>query len=170
MTDYNKTALFEIRNLIWNELTNAGLFDEQDYYANGFIDPLVPIIPTQQIPEFTNLLPGKPYITYDLSVRPYQQNWWISEEILILNIVSTDALQIHSIINLLIDLFRRFDKSATDMNLYKELSSNFNYHYFMIENAASTQSFDNEGGFMIGEVSIMYGYSRNINMTTGKFL
>ena len=136
----------------------------------GFLKPLIPIIPTQQIPEFTNLLPGVPYITYDLSSRPYQQNWWISEEILILNIISTDALQIHSIINLLIDLFRRFDKSATDMNLYKELSSNFNYHYFMIENAASTQSFDNEGGFMVGEVSIMYGYSRNINMTTGKFL
>ena len=169
MTDYEKTALFEIRSLIWKELTDAGLLNEQNYYADGFLKPLIPIIPTQQIPEFTNLLPGVPYITYDISVRPYQQNWWISEEILILNIISTDALQIHSIINLLIDVFRRFDKSATDMNLYKELNSNFNYHYFMIENATPTQAFDHEGGFMVGEVSIMYEYSRNINLSTGKF-
>jgi hypothetical protein len=39
----------------------------------------------------------------------------------------------------------------------------------MIENATPTQAFDHEGGFMVGEVSIMYGYSRNINLFTGKF-
>ena len=170
MVDYNKSAFYEIRSLVWQELQDANLFDEQNYYADGFTKPLIPIIPSQQIPEFNNLLPGMPYITYDITSRPYQQNWWISEEVVTFSIVSTNALQINAISNLLIDVFRRYDKSAKDMNLFRDEESNFNYHYFMIDYTDSVQPFETEGGFMVGEIALMYAYSRNINADTGKFL
>lgn len=170
MADYKKSAIYEIRDMIWNELLDKGLLDDQDYYADGFTDSLIPIIPAQQVPEFNNLLPGKPYITYDLSVRPYGQAWWICEEVLSLSVISTNAAQIQSIINLIVDLFRRYDKAAKDANEYIDENSVFHYHYFYIENADPIQAFDNEGGFMVGDVSILYAYSRGIDMFTGRYL
>ena len=62
--DYSRVAVYDVRNAMWLELQNANLFNSRDYTAEGFNDPLVPIIPSQQVPEFNNLLPGKTYITY----------------------------------------------------------------------------------------------------------
>jgi hypothetical protein len=169
MADYTKSAVYQVRDLIWNELLDKELFNDQDYYADGFTDPLIPIIPAQQVPEFNNLLPGKPYITYDLAVRPYGQAWWICEEVISLSIVSTNASQIQSIINLLVDLFRRYDKSAKDADAYVGEDSLFNYHYFYVESADPIQSFDNEGGFMVGDISILYAYTRDLDMLTGRY-
>ena len=40
----------------------------------------------------------------------------------------------------------------------------------MVDYADSVQPFETEGGFMVGEIAVMYAYSRNINTATGKFL
>ena len=89
--DYTKVAVYDVRSVLWSELQAANLLDPTDYYADGFIDPLIPIIPAQQIPEFNNLLPGKTYIVYDVVQRNVGVGWWMSEETLTLDIVSTSA-------------------------------------------------------------------------------
>jgi len=52
--DYTKVAVYDIRMAIWDELKNAGILDPNDYYPDGFTDPLIPIVPSQQVPEFNN--------------------------------------------------------------------------------------------------------------------
>ena len=50
MTDYSLSAVFDIRNAMWQELTDAGIFDINDYYPDGFAEAIIPIIPAQKIP------------------------------------------------------------------------------------------------------------------------
>ena len=89
--DYSKVAVFDVRNAMWASLQSAGILNSNDYVAEGFTTPLIPIIPSQQVPEFNNLLPGKPYITYDIIQRNYGVQWWVSEESMIMQIISSNS-------------------------------------------------------------------------------
>ena len=71
--DYTVSAVNDLRNYIWYNMQESGLYNPQVYTPDGFNQPLVPIIPAQEYPEFNNLLPGKPYIAYDYEVKPIQQ-------------------------------------------------------------------------------------------------
>lgn len=172
--DYSKVAAFDVRNAMWQALQDAKILDPQDYYADGLPEPLIPIIPSQQVPEFNNLLPGKPYITYDIIQRNYGVQWWVSEESMIMQIISRSNSQIITIANFLTDLFRRYELSARDINDVAHASASpFKFLYFRLETANPTQPFIDEGGYMSGDFSIMYTYTREVNEgidNTGKYI
>jgi hypothetical protein len=167
MTDYTKLAVNVLRQYIWTNLLSSGLYKESDYYADGFNTPLVPIIPAQELPEFNNLIPGKPFITYDWESKPISQDWWIQEEVMLLNITSMDLDEVNSVMQLLIDLFRRFDLSAYDINA-SNLNSKFQFHYTSVETVVSPEPFKTEGGHVQGQVHILYKYTRNTD-STGRY-
>lgn len=165
--DYTRIAAFDIRDFMWSQLQEAGLFDPNDYNADGFDTLLVPIIPSQQVPEFNNLLPGKTYITYDIIQKNYGVQWWISDENMVLQIISRDNGQIIAISNFLTDLFRRYEFSAGDINFAAESSgSPFKFLYCRLESANPVQPFIDEGGFMSGDFSINYTYTRSVDEGT----
>lgn len=170
MIDYKKLASNDLRSYIWAGLQNSGVLDINNYYADGFTDPLVPILPAQEVPEFNNLLPGRPFMTYDYEVKPVLQNWWIQEELLILTVTSVDSDEVNSIMAVLQDLFKRYDLAATAINAYLGANSIFHFHYTAIEAVLSPQAFKTEGGNVQGEVHIMYKYSRKEdNPSNGPF-
>jgi hypothetical protein len=168
MADYTKTAVGEIRDFLWTQLKNNTLLNKNDYIADGFIQPLIPIIPAQQVPEFNNLISGKTYIVYDFQIGAYDSDYWICEENLILYIISPDYGKGVQIINFLIDLFRRMDDSAKDVNS-SLISDLFKFHYFYINSAESPSPMEEEGGNQIATVDISYKYSREIG-ENGRFL
>ena len=170
MTDYTKVAVYDVRNILWEELQDANLIDPNDYYADGFMDALVPIIPVQQVPEFNNLLPGKTYLTYDVSARNTGVAWWISEETITIDVVSVNPQTIHTIINLITDVFRRYDVSAKEANLKLSIDSPFIFRFFRLEAADPVQTFENEGGLMNGIISVTYAYTRDLDPITGRYL
>lgn len=167
--DYTKLAVYDVTDAIWRELQGAGILSSNDYFADGFNYPLTPIFPAQQIPEMNNLLPGKPYITYDISQRNYGVQWWIQEESIFLEIISRNAGQIQTIINFLIDVFRRYDESARDVNINLVNGSPFKFLFFNLETADPVQPFTDEGGYMSGTLSIRYSYVRDLDHITGRF-
>lgn len=169
MTDYSKVASYDVRKVLWEELQANNMIDPTNYYADGFIEPLLPIIPAQQVPEFNNLLPGKTYLVYDVFQKNYGVQWWMSEESITFEIISTSSNEIQTIINFMIDLFRRYDLSARDINLQLITDSPFNFHFFRLQSADPVQSFQNEGGFMSGVLTIDYAYTRETNSDTGRF-
>jgi hypothetical protein len=160
MTDYLKLAIYGINDYIWSNLKSDGILDEQDYYAEGFTEPLTPIIPAQQIPEFNNLLPGQTYMVYDYDILRTGENYWITEEIATYSIVSPSYDKINQIINYLQALMSRFDDAAHDINAFNNNTTPFEYHFFYNEETLSPQNFSTEGGFMLGEVKIRYTYVR----------
>jgi hypothetical protein len=172
--DYSKVAVSDVRNAIWLELQNAGIFAASDYTANGFSTPLVPIIPSQQVPEFNNLLPGKTYITYDIIQKHANVQWWISEETMTMQVISRSNTQILTIVNFLTDLFRRYEQSAIDINSQKMAGSPYRFLFFRLESANPVQPFIDEGGFMSGDISIQYSYTREVDegtiTNTGRYI
>jgi hypothetical protein len=170
MTDYAYVASYDVRKMLLNELQSHNLYDPNDYYADGFVDPLEPVIPAQQVPEFNNLLPGKTYIIYDIIQRHTGVQWWMSEETITFDVTSRSQTEIQTIINFITDLFRRFDLAAQDVNLTLIPRSPYIYHYFRLESADPVQAFQDEGGFMSGLISITYGYTREVDSTTGRYL
>ena len=106
--DYTKIAFYDIRGVLWQELQNANLLDYNDYYADGFNDGMVPIIPAQEIPEFNNLLPGKTYMVYDIVKKNIGVSWWLDEETATFSVVSRSQNQIQTIINFMVDGGRIF--------------------------------------------------------------
>jgi hypothetical protein len=169
MSDYTKIAVYEVRDIIWKELQDAGILDIKDYYADGFTVPLIPVIPAQQVPEFNNLLPGKTYIIYDILQSGVGVNWWMSQETITLTIVSRDTKETLVIINMLTDIFRRYDRTAKEVNLQISQNSPFRYHFFRLDSADPIQAFHDEGGFMNGIISITYAYTRELNSDTDRY-
>ena len=169
MTDYKKVAVHDVRNVLWQELQSANLFDPKNYYADGFIEPLVPIIPAQQVPEFNNLLPGKTYLVYDILQSGVGVAWWMSQETITITVVSRDTTEIQTILNFITDVFRRYDQSAKETNLQISTASPYNFHFFRLESADPIQAFHDEGGFMNGIISITYAYTRDLDPVTGRY-
>lgn len=116
MADYSKIAFSTIRNFLWQKLQSEGILDEDDYWVDKMNIKLNPIIPSQQIPEFQNLLPGVPYIIYDIETLDYGSDFWICEEVATLTIVGDGFSKLYSITELIKDLFRRYDISAAEIN------------------------------------------------------
>lgn len=170
-TDYTKVASYDVRAFLWAQLQAAGLMSLSSYTADGFTTPLVPIIPAQQVPEFNNLLPGKTYFVYDVAQRHARNtNFWMFEESMTLEITSRDSAEIQTLTNFIIDLFRRYEKTATDVNVSLVAGSKFKYLWFALESADPVQSFQNEGGFMNGVITISYAYTREVDADTGRYL
>lgn len=168
MTNYLKMASSDIRRFIWDQILSFDILNENDYYADGFVDALVPIIPSQQVPEFNNLLPGKTYLIYDFEVKQVPVQWWMTEESMTISIMSQNYDVVNELSNLLHDLFRRYDESATDINGYFEGESGFLYHHISIDSIMSPEPYSAEGDYVIGSVTFTYSYSR-ITGANGRF-
>lgn len=168
--DYTKLASYDIRKVILKELSQAKLLDLKTYIADGFSSPLEPIIPAQQVPEFNNLLPGKTYIIYDVMQKGKGVQWWVLEESMTLEITSTSTEEVQTIINFLVDLFRRYDLSATTINLDLDQTSPFKFLWARLESADPIQAFQTEGGFMTGMLTVHYAYTRETDALTGRYL
>jgi len=160
MTNYNKQTSADIRKYIWDSIKAAEILDENDYYVDNITDPLIPIVPAQQIPEFNNSLPGKTYMLYDFEVKQIPVQWWLVEESFTLTIISQNYEVINQIASLMQDLFRRYDESAVDLNVYLGSNTEFLYHNIMIDSIFSPEPFGNEGDYQVGSVVFSYNYSR----------
>jgi len=168
MTDYNKVASSDIRKYIWDSILNAEILDENDYYADGFNQSLIPIIPAQQVPEFNNLLPGKTYLIYDFETRVVPVQWWMTDESMTITTISQNYEVINQINNLIHDLFRRYDDSATDINLYLDNETEFIYHHTSIDSVFSPEPYNSEGDYQMGSTAFSYSYSRKTG-SNGRF-
>lgn len=169
MADYSSLAVNDLRLFIWDQLKADNILKESDYFADGFTQPLIPIIPSQQVPEFNNLLPGKLYMTYDNEVLPISEQWWITHEMMHLMIVSPDYEQSVKVMNYLMDLLKRYDDSAKDVRQSNLISENFIFHYTAISRIKSPAPMKQEGGLRVGQVSVLFCYSRK-NDESGRFL
>jgi hypothetical protein len=171
MVDYKKSALSDVIGLLWKELKLSQALKETDYpIASG--SRVIPIFPVQE-EETKNLLedPNAPYIVYDFDLLSYDTDWVICKERITFKIYSKNMSKVLEIMNVMLDLFRRFDESAKTVNSYvKETNPNspFNYNYFSLTDATSPDPADELAGRLEADISIIYAYTRDLNME-GRF-
>lgn len=122
MSVYTESPAVDIRKWLWNELQAAGIMDSADYNIQG-MGLIVPILPVQQQREMVDKLGGLPFITYDY-VTSYVESglWYVNVEQLLFTVYCEDFATSMAIKNLMIDLFRRQDDSARDLNNFSTSS------------------------------------------------
>jgi hypothetical protein len=171
MADYTKTAISDVIGILWKELKDNGALVESDYPIVGG-KRLMPIFPTQE-DETKNLIsnPEAPYLVYDFDTMSYDVEWVICKERLTFKIYAPDFDKVIEIMNIMLDLFRRFDESAANVNTYVKSvnpTSPFRYKYFSLTEANSPDPADELAGRLEADISIVYAYTRNLN-TEGRF-
>jgi hypothetical protein len=168
MTNYNIDAMYEIRRHLWAELIDSGLLSEEEYYSDQINDNVIPIIPVQQAPEFNQFLSGKTHIVYDKIGLSYEENWMICCEKILFTVYSTDASEINSIRNLMLDAFRRMDQSAKDVNASKSTPLLIFFNIMVAEISPTEPSQDLQG-FMSTDVILEVKYARDVD-SKGRFI
>lgn len=167
MTDYNIDAMYEIRKHLWAELILNNVFNDSDYYSDNIGKEIIPIIPVQQQPELNQFLSGKKHIVYDKIGLSYEDNWMICCEQILFTIYATDFSEINETRNLMIDVFRRMDDSAKDLN---EARSTPKIKFFntMVAEISPTEPSQELQGFLSADVILEVKYAR-ITDAAGRF-
>jgi hypothetical protein len=168
MTNYKIDALFELKRYIWDALVNLEIFDPEEYYSDNINSKvIVPIVPVQQSPELAQFLSGKKHIVFDKISTTYDTNWLICQEQFLYTIYATDYAEINQIRNVFIDLFRRMDESARDVN-YSDISDVIKFHTIYISDISPTSPSDEIKGFYATDIILETKYSRMTDKT-GRF-
>lgn len=168
-TNYKLDSVYELRKFLWQNLVNLEVFDENDYYSDNLGDTFIPILPVQQSPEFNQFLSGKKHIVYDKIGISYDDMWQICTEQILFTIYSTAFDEINEIRNLMVDLFRRMDDSATDVNRWDGISDTFKFFSIYISDMSPTSPSEEMQGFLAADVVLEIKYARHIGID-GRFL
>ena len=167
MADYSIDAMYEIRKHLWQELITNSLINPESYYSDNLGESIIPIIPVQQAPELNQFLSGKTHIVYDKIGSTYEENWMICCEKLSFTIYSTDYSEINSIRNMMMDVFRRMDDSARDLNRSRS-TDKIIFHNTLILEMSPTEPSDELEGFLSADVILEVKYSRVVGQS-GRF-
>lgn len=167
MSKYDIDIMYEIRRHLWTELVINEMFDPQEYYNDILYQEIVPIIPVQQSPEMNQFLSGKTHIVYDKIGMSYDDNWLICNDKILFTLYSVDYAELNSIRNLMIDVFRRMDDSARDINDSKSTDL-LKVHSTVVLEMSPTEPSDELQGFLSCDVVLEVKYSRIVD-PVGRF-
>lgn len=162
MTNYEIGAITGVVKFLWHRLEGAGW-----QKING----LTPIIESQQEPEI--LESGMPFIVYNWSYVNQGTFFELSKEQAVF-VVYGDQSQVRKTVNMIVDLFKRMDWAAEDVNnfIHADLDmpvpyltqiQNFDYKSFSIISATGPDPAVAEDGRHEGVVMIQYSYTHPID-------
>jgi hypothetical protein len=157
--NYKLDAMLEIRKFLWQELVSAGIFDPEQYALDGG-GTTNPILPVQQPADMNQLFNGKKHIIYDKINISYEDNWMICNDQILFTIYSTQISEINEITNFIIDLFRRMDDSAKDVNGSLGISTVFKFFSTYIVDISPTTPSKEMSGFYSSDIILQVKYSR----------
>jgi hypothetical protein len=167
MTNYGIDAMYEIRKHLWQELLANNIIDQNAYYSDNLGESIIPIIPVQQAPEMNQFLSGKTHIVYDKIGSTYEENWMICCEKISFTIYSVDFAEINIIRNMMMDVFRRMDDSARDLNRSRS-TDKLIFHNTLILEMSPTEPSTELAGFLAADVILEVKYSRTVGQN-GRF-
>lgn len=169
MGTYNKNARAVLNSFLWNNLISSGILDEDQYRPDEFTKSIVPIVPSQEVPEINDLLPDKEFIVYDYEVLGYYDEWWICEEVMMYSIIGSSVSKVVEISEFMIDLFRRVDSSGHDVQLFNPENQLMSFYSVKISGVSGPTPIEMEGGRTTVTVEITYKYARILD-SDGRFL
>jgi hypothetical protein len=119
-SNYRTTGVHQLNKWLWSRLQTLqykGAYAFEKFAPHGAI-PLVPIIPSQQLPEFTEIAGGAPFIVYNYTDLDTGSTWYIQEQTNAYVIYDNDEERLRTIHNYMIDLLRRMDWTAQEVNSF----------------------------------------------------
>lgn len=172
MADYSLSASKIIVDYLWQNLQDENILDPDDYsldILNGPATGVIPIVPSQQDMLNYEALDGKTHIVYDWVADGYEENWLICRDSIMFTTYSKSPVEILKIQNLILDLFRRMDDSARDINSTLPSNSPFIFYSISLADMLSPEPQREKSGWFAAQAVIRYKYGRQVNASTGRF-
>jgi hypothetical protein len=164
MSQYTRSAAYDVVNYAWNSLVEAGVLDPSDYYVEEIGTTMIPITPVQEPPEFANILGDKPYIVYTYVLKPnFDDNIFLAEETLIFTIFCPDPGKIMAVMRVFSEAFRAKDEAAKRLQDSPDTSGKYYFNWTSIDGMEMSGESDSESGRVTGEVIVCYSFSENMN-------
>lgn len=164
MSKYDISGVHVYNKFLWDQLKAEGLLNDYDY--NG----LVPIIPTQQVPTFNDMAAGKPFIVYTYLINSIDPDLWANVEQVTYMIYSDDEHKLRQITNFLVDISKRYDWTADDVNNWLTGFDStdgdeykFEFKWVHVVGGTSPEPFNQEGGRQNANVSVRMCFIRDSN-------
>lgn len=164
MVDYRNNGAHQINKYLWSKLKTF-VYDGTNLAFADFVGSppavnIVPIIPTQQVPEVVDIVGGAPFIVYNFRENP-KLDFWLSRETLSYVIYDANEQRLRAIRNYMVDLLKRYDWSAQDVNDYMASQSitGFEFKEIHIFTATGPGVTTDEGGRQTASVVVSYIYA-----------
>ena len=159
--NYKISAVHVFRAFLVQELYSSGVLTIGDYYVTGFNVPISPVIPVQDIPEFTDDLSNKTYLVYDLVTDIDQEQWWHETDEVTLNIISENLDKQYEVIEFLKHRFSRGDITADEANAFSVANGHpFRFEHFYLAEASVSKASGSEAGRVTAPAVLVYTYHR----------
>ena len=164
MTAYANHAAVDIAQWVSLELFASDVLDSSDYSNIGGFVSINPVFPIQQVPEMNNVLGERAFLVYDFMPLKFRNDMYEAiRETMTFTVYSTSYAIILEIQNFLVDLFRRLDSSAADINkklIDQQISTENRFLFIEMADALPPDPAKDEGGRYGATVSIEYEYVR----------
>lgn len=163
--NYQTVGVHQINQWLWSILKpweyKPGV-KAFEAYQSGSLANVSAFIPAQQQAEFTNISGGAPFIVYNYVVNPNSDFYTVKEQGAFV-IYDADTSRLRAVHALLIDLLRRQDVSAKDLNKWLSPNSAWDFKWISVASAIGPDQFQQEGGRQGATISITYEYTRDQN-------
>ena len=179
MANYSLNAAGAVRDFLWSKLSTTDsnvksgqkMFEPSDYQIDllsGTEFTMIPIIPSQQDALLDGALADRNHIIYDYVVDGYEDNRMICRDSMMFTIYSKSYAEIAEVQNLMLDLFRRMDDSARDLNKFKT-ESKLKFHSIHVVEISPISPSEELQGFLSADIILEVKYAR-ITGPDGRFL
>jgi hypothetical protein len=171
--DYRVTGIHQINKWLWFKLKDF-VWDGTNKAFNAYKDSgnaagvgLIPIIPRQQIPEFTGLSDA-PFIVYNYVISPRSTEFFLKREQGVYTIYDTNPGRSRAIQNYMVDLLEKWDWTAKQINDYiwtdgVNTNDGYDFKYVGVSSATSADPAQSEGGRIGAMVIAHYEYTHEMN-------
>lgn len=162
MAKYDLNGVHVLNKFIWAKLVQDLQMSKADY------NNLVPIIPTQQEPVFNDMPSGRPFLVYTFIVNGYDPDLWANVEQVTYRIYSDDERRLRQVTNYIVDLCRRYEWSADELNdwLYNDAGlpvdsddRKMEFKFVQVVGATGPEPARSEGGRQFSTVSVRMTYT-----------
>ncbi len=164
-------AVHGLNQYLWSELSRLYCM-KPDWYISAIGNKAfswIPIMPTQQVGEFTQSTDvdkyKAPFIVYNWRTETIPQNWFIQSDQIVYVIYSQNPQHIRDVTKTIVDLCKKWDESAAALNKYLAMLPNYfkfqQYHYknISVVSAPGPDPSDEEGGRMESVITIRVTYT-----------
>jgi hypothetical protein len=171
VSKYDLNAVHTYNKFLWSRLKEEFGYSENDYKG------LVPIIPTQQVQVFNDLPSSHPFIVYTYMDAGYDLEFYTTIQQITYLVYSDKETQIRNICNFIVDLSKRYDWTAEEVNDFIPTITNssgdsddskFDFKYVHVISTIGPEPFDNENGRQAGAVNIRICSTVDDLQTLGK--
>ena len=176
--NYKLAGAHLINRFVWSQIktlqngTNDVFTDYKDVNPNGTLN-FIPIFPAQQQPEVIDMVGAAPFLVYNYTTGAYGEEWWRCQEQMAYMIYDDNEDNLRIIQNFLVDLLKRHDWSAAQVNNYLwGLSGNpyinWEFKYIRVTTATSPDNYTQVGGRQGAMVTIQYEYVHDLQGAEGQ--